>query len=254
MMKAKRTQALGEAVVGYLRVSTAKQGEEGISLELQERAIYNFAEAAGLTIVAVYSDVASARGSRSINRRAGLGRALEACRHYDAHLVVWDWSRLSREVSTEKELLNLLPPPERVHSIGENESLDDARKHARFAHAQEQRDEISKRTKVAMDERKRAGKLFGNPNIKSVQVSGRDAWSEKSEQIARNIAAVLRSLPDWRSLTQREIADELNRRGLLTGHDLPWTASRLRGPLRRAEEMLTADDAVMLKHPTYALF
>ena len=206
------------------------------------------------TVVAIYNDVASGRGRRSIHNRSGLRKALEACRHYDAHLVVWDWSRLSREVSTEEELLSLLPPPGRVHSITEGESFESAQKHARLAHAQEERDEISKRTKVAMDERKRAGKLFGNPNIKNVQVSGRDAWSEKSEQIARSIAAILRSLPDWRTLTQREIADELNRRGLLTGHELPWTASRLRGPLRRAEELLIEDDASMLKHPTYALF
>jgi DNA invertase Pin-like site-specific DNA recombinase len=253
-MTAKRAQAIGEAVVGYLRVSTAKQGEEGISLDLQQNAIYHFAESAGLTVVAIYIDVASGRGRRSIHRRVGLRKALEACRAQDALLVVWDWSRLSREASTEEELLNLLPPPARVHSIGNDETFDSARKHARVAHAQEQRDAISKRTKVAMDQRKRSGKRFGNPDIKTVQESGRDAWSEKSEQIARDISSVLRSLPDWRSRTQREIADELNRRGLLTGHDLPWTASRLRGPLRRAEEMLTEDDEVMLRHPNYALF
>lgn len=253
-MKAKHAQAIGEAVVGYMRVSTAKQGEEGISLELQEDAIYRFAQNAGMTVIAVYSDVASGRGRRSIHRREGLRKALEACRTFDAMLVVWDWSRLSREESTEEELLKLLPSPGRVHSISDEVDLETARKHARFARAQQERDLISKRTKVAMGELKRSGKTFGNPMIRNVQVTGRDAWSEKSEDIARSIADVLRSLPDWRSRTQRELADELNRRGLLTGHDLPWTASRLRGPLRRAEEMLTEDDAAMLNHPTYALF
>lgn len=254
-MKVKRAQAIGEAVVGYLRVSTAKQGEEGISLDLQQSAIYRFAESAGLTVVAVYSDVASGRGRRSLHRRAGLRKAFEACRDYHAHLVVWDWSRLSREASTEEELLNLLPPPDRVHSIADNESLESARKHARFVRAQEERDAISKRTIIAMDERKRAGKTFGNPDIRTVQVSGRDAWSQKSEDIARSIAAVLRTLPDWKALKRREIADELNRRGLLTGQGLPWDASRIREPLKRAEEMLrNEDDEAMRKHPTYGLF
>jgi DNA invertase Pin-like site-specific DNA recombinase len=254
-MKAKRAQAIGDAVVGYMRVSTAKQGENGISLELQQSAIYNFAEAAGLTVIAVYSDVASGRGRRSIHRRSGLRKAFEACRDYDAHLVVWDWSRLSREASTEEELLNLLPSPERVHSIGNEESFESARRHARVAHAQEQRDEISKRTKVAMDERKRSGKQFGNPDIKTVQESGRDAWSRISEDIARNIADVLLALPDRKVLSRRELAEELNQRGLLTGHGLLWNASRLRGPLQRAEELLPgADDEAMRKHPTYGLF
>jgi DNA invertase Pin-like site-specific DNA recombinase len=254
-MKAKRAQAIGEAAVGYMRVSTAKQGEKGISLELQQSAIYRFAESAGLTVVAVYSDVASGRGRRSIHRRAGLRKAFEACRDYDAHLVVWDWSRLSREASTEEELLNLLPPPERVHSIGDDESFESAQKHARISHAQEQRDAISKRTKVAMDERKRSGKQFGNLDIKTVQESGRDAWSRISEDIARSIADVLRSLPERKALRRCDIADELNRRGLLTGHGLLWNASRLREPLQRAEELLTGeDDKAMRKHPTYGLF
>lgn len=254
-MKAKRAQAMGEAVVGYMRVSTARQGEEGISLELQERAIREFADTCGLTAIGIFSDVASGRGRSSIHLRDGLRNALEACRTYDAILVVWDWSRLSREVSTAEELLRLLPPPERVHSIRDNESFEDARKHARFTHAQEERDAISKLTKVAMDERKRAGKTFGNPDIRTVQVKGRDAWSEKSEEIARRIAAVLRSRPDWKALKRREIADELNKRGLLTGHDLPWNTSRIRGPLKRAEELLQdEDDEAMRKHPTYGLF
>jgi DNA invertase Pin-like site-specific DNA recombinase len=170
-------------------------------------------------------------------------------------LVVWDWSRLSREASTEEELLNLLPPPERVHSIGDDESLGSARKHARIVRAQQERDVISERTKTALAERKRAGKAVGNPNIRNVQVSGRDAWNRISEDIARDIADVLQSLPDWRALKRHEIADMLNQRGLLTGHGLPWTASRIRNPLARAEALLALDDeGVMRKHPSYGLF
>lgn len=119
---------------------------------------------------------------------------------------------------------------------------------------QEERDAISKLTKVAMNESQRAGEKFGSPNIDHVQRNGRDAWSEKSEDIARCIAAVLRSLPDWKAMKRREIADELNRRGLLTGHDLPWETSRIRVPLKRAEEMLAKEEeSTMSKLPTFGL-
>jgi DNA invertase Pin-like site-specific DNA recombinase len=250
-MKAKRVQA----VVGYMRVSTARQGEEGISLDLQERAIRQFAQTRGLPVIGNFSDVGSGRGRSSIHRRRGLRNALEACRTYDAILVVWDWSHLSREVSTAEELVRLLPLPEKVHSIRDEESFEDARKHARFVHAQDERDAIAKRTKVAMDERKRAGKTFGNPDIRTVQVSGRDAWSQMSEDIARSIAVVLLTLPDWKTLKRRELAGELNKRGLLTGQGLPWNASRIREPLKRAKEMLAEDDdEAMRKHPAYGLF
>lgn len=190
----------------------------------------------------------------SISGRA-CAKHSKACRTFGAILVVWDWSRLSREASTVEELLKLLPPPEKVHSIREGESLEAARENARFARAQDERDLISERTKVAMDELKRSGMVFGNKNIRKVQVGGRDAWSEKSEEIVRSIATALRSLPDWKALKRREIADERNKRGLRTGHDLPWNATRLRGPLERAETMLRdEDDEAIRKHPTNGLF
>jgi len=88
-----------------------------------------------------------------------------------------------------------------------------------------------------------------------VLIVDRDAWSRIPEAIARSIADVLRSLPDWTVLKRRDIADGLNKRGLLTGQGLPWDASRLRGPLKRVEELLAEeDDAAMRKHPSFGLF
>jgi DNA invertase Pin-like site-specific DNA recombinase len=255
-MRTKSKQAQGGGVIGYVRVSTARQGDRGISLEVQETAIYRFAQSCGLPVLAIHRDIASGRGRRSLHLREGLRKALEACRTQDAILVVWDWSRLSREASTEDDLAKLFPLRERVHSISDDESLEAARRNARIAHAQEMRDAISDRTKSAMAAQKRDGKTFGNPDIKKVQLVGRDAWTEKSEEIVRSIAAVLRSLPDWKALKRSEIAEELNRRGLRTGHHLPWNKSRVRGPLERAEAMLgeEEDDEAMRRHPTYGLF
>lgn len=254
-MKAKRAQAQVEAVVGYVRVSTARQGDDGISLDLQEIAIRRFVEARRLVLLDIHRDVASGRGRSSIHRRRGLRQALEACRKHNAILVVWDWSRLSRDVSTEQDLFDLLPPPDRVVALKQEETFADAIKLARIAHSEEEAKQISTRTKAALAERKRAGKAVGNPNIRNVQVSGRDAWNRISEDIARDIADVLRSLPDWKVLTKHELADVLNQRGLLTGHGLPWTASRIRNPLTSAEAMLAVDeDDAMRKHPSYGLF
>jgi DNA invertase Pin-like site-specific DNA recombinase len=254
-MKTKRAQAQVEAIGGYARVSKQRQGEDVISLDLQENAIRRFAEARRLELLQIYRDVASGRGRRSIHRREGLRQAREDCRKHNAILVVWDWSRLSREVSTEQELLDLLPPPDRVVALRQEETLNDAKELARIAHAEEEAKQISTRTKTALAERKRAGKAVGNPNIRNVQVSGRDAWNRISEDIAREIADVLRTLPDWRSLKRREVADVLNQRGLLTGHGLPWTASRIRNPLTKAAELLAEDeDDTMRKHPSYGLF
>ena len=53
-------------------------------------------------------------------------------------------------------------------------------------------------------------------------------------------------------MKRRELADVLNKRGLHTGHDLPWNTSRLRGPLERAEEMLAEEDEdIMSKLPVF---
>jgi len=92
----RRSQGGTKIAVGYCRVSTSTQAEEGVSLDAQRERIEAWCQAHGYELVAVHTD-AGLSGKRADNR-PGLQAALaDACRH-KAALVVYSLSRLARSV------------------------------------------------------------------------------------------------------------------------------------------------------------
>ena len=84
------------AVVGYVRVSTEEQGDQGAGLEAQRQAIQEACTVRGWRLVAIHQDVAS---GRSLEGRQGLATALQAvCAGEAAGLIVAKLDRLSRSV------------------------------------------------------------------------------------------------------------------------------------------------------------
>ena len=80
--------------VGYIRVSTIGQAQEGVSLEAQRGKIQAWATANGYALGEIHVD-AGISGSKA-NNRPGLQSALnDACRQ-KAALVVYSLSRLAR--------------------------------------------------------------------------------------------------------------------------------------------------------------
>lgn len=233
-----------KVIVGYARVSTEDQGEHGVSLDTQEIAIRKFAADFQLPVAYVYREVATGAGASSVHDREGLQMALRKCREQDGLLVVWDWSRLSRNADAVDLIRDLLPNSDRIFSIEEGEDFERAAEHARFAKAQHERDLISQRTKEGMAQKKRDGAVFGNPNIKELQASGAQGMSREADARVKKIANILRDVPDHSKLTHQEVADLLNARGLRTGHGEPWTRSRVRTPLRKARAVLLAEEDV----------
>ncbi len=94
-------------LVGYCRVSTTEQQTCGYGLQLQERAIRNWAAAHGHRIVEVYSDLAS--GTVSSAERPGLGAALDALRPTPGAtgLVVLNLDRVARELLQQEAVLQV---------------------------------------------------------------------------------------------------------------------------------------------------
>lgn len=89
-------------VIGYVRVSTAKQGDEGLSLIAQEGTIKKWAAERGNEVVAIFSDVMS--GTK--DSRPGLAQALAELKSGDT-LVFYSLSRLSRSTKHLTELSDL---------------------------------------------------------------------------------------------------------------------------------------------------
>lgn len=87
---------------GYARVSTGRQGSEGLSLDDQRERITAWAKAHGYELRAFERDMVSGCQTRN---RDGLERALEAVCREKGTLVVYDLSRLARSLPDAVNIL-----------------------------------------------------------------------------------------------------------------------------------------------------
>ena len=79
--------AVNKTAVGYLRVSTSRQGQRGNGLEAQRSSIESFARSEGFMIDQWVTEVETGKGADALNRRPKLAEALKAS---DASVVTDD--------------------------------------------------------------------------------------------------------------------------------------------------------------------
>ena len=92
-------------VVAYLRVSTDKQAEQGLGLDVQEHAIRTWAKAGGYRILGWTRDEGIS-GSNGIDSRIGLYDAMAMVRDRQvAGIVVYRLDRLARDLVLQESLL-----------------------------------------------------------------------------------------------------------------------------------------------------
>ncbi len=92
-------------VVGYIRVSTDRQADEGFGLAVQEQEIRRWCREHGHRLACLYRDE-GVSGSNGLDTRLGLADALDALRNGSARgLVVYRLDRLARDVVLQEQLL-----------------------------------------------------------------------------------------------------------------------------------------------------
>lgn len=104
-MTGNQTQADARPIVaGYVRVSTDRQAEHGLGLDVQRQAIDTWANEQGLT-VEWYADE-GVSGTRDAEDRDGLASALASIRAGDVcGLVVYSVDRIARVLTTQEAVL-----------------------------------------------------------------------------------------------------------------------------------------------------
>lgn len=92
-------------LIGYVRVSTAKQAEEGLGAEVQERAIRTWSRTHGHRVARIEADLGLS-GSLPVAHRPGLRAALGALEAREAHgLVLYRLDRLARSLTIQEAAL-----------------------------------------------------------------------------------------------------------------------------------------------------
>jgi DNA invertase Pin-like site-specific DNA recombinase len=233
-------------IVGYLRVSTGKQGESGLGLEGQLAAIKQYAAATDGVVIHHYTEVESG----TISNRSELSRALAHARRAKATLVVAKLDRLARNVAFTSQLMD-----SGVDFICcDNPHANRLTMHILAAVAEDESRRISERTKSALKAAKARGvklgssrpghwdgreekRLEGLVKAREVSVSARRAQAIDAYRDIRELLQELRKAGQ----SFRSIAAHLNAEGYTTRRDKSWTAAQVSRALKLLKLESTAD-------------
>ena len=219
-------------LVAYHRVSTVRQGRSGLGLEVQQTAIKNLAKERGGTVVTSLTEVESGK----VDSRPELQKALQVARLTGATLAIAKLDRLSRNAAF---LLTLRDSGVRFIAADMPEA-NDLTVGIMALVAQQEREAIAKRTREALRAAKARGTRLGNPNgaaaLKRAERGNSailTAIARNADVFAKELVPVLHEVEAAGHMTLRAIADELNRRQIVTRRGGRWHASNVRNLRQR---------------------
>jgi DNA invertase Pin-like site-specific DNA recombinase len=227
--------SMGESKwVAYFRVSTAKQGRDGLGIDAQRDAVMALVRNQGGRLLTEYVEVES--GKR--NDRPELQRAITRAKVSGARLVIAKLDRLSRSAAF---LLRLRDSGVRFVAA-DLPNADETVVGIMAVIAQREREMIGQRTKDALAVARRRlakdGRRLGNPNgaealrraakgNRAAIATVRAAATRRAEELRDTLADVLAAGP----LSHAAVAAELNARDIEAprgGEWHPMSVARLR--------------------------
>jgi DNA invertase Pin-like site-specific DNA recombinase len=220
-------------LIAYLRVSTTGQGRSGLGLDGQRAAIERFGAENGFTIVAEHVEVQSGKGADALDHRPQLAAALQAARKLGkgTPVIVAKLDRLSRDVAFISGLM-AQKVPFIVAELGAD--TDPFMLHLYAALAEKERALIATRTKAALRAAKARGVTLGNPKLAQAREAANSRKQAEADQTASRVMPVIESIRRTGVKSLREIAAELEARGIRTPRGgTAWTAMAVKRILDR---------------------
>jgi site-specific DNA recombinase len=208
--------------VGYVRVSTERQAERGISLEAQAEKIRAMALVQGTELSEII--IESGESAKSLNR-PGMAKLLTMVDAGKVKAVIV--AKLDRLTRSVKDLCELLERFERhgVALVSVAESLDTGSAAGRLvlnimaAVSQWEREAIGERTRDALHHKRSQGERVGNIAF-GFRLAGDGQHLEPDPAEQGVLAEIQRLRNDGATL--RGIAATLNHRALRTRRGTPW--------------------------------
>jgi len=218
MARTSKSTVESTKAVGYIRVSTDKQADHGVSLEAQHAKLTAYAQLYDLELVEVIVD---AGVSAKTLERPGLQRALGMLRKGQANaLLVAKLDRLTRSVKDLGTLVEEYFSSDRITLLSVADNIDTRTAAGRLvlnvlgSVAQWERETIGERTAEALAHKREQGQRTSlhAPYGFRIAADGKTLVEAESEQ------ALLSAIRDARSrgLSQRAIVAELERQGFST--------------------------------------
>ena len=218
MVRTARTATDTTKAVGYIRVSTDKQADHGVSLEAQRAKLDAYAALYDVALVEVIVD---AGVSAKTLDRPGLQRALGMLRKGQAHaLLVAKLDRLTRSVKDLGTLVEGYFSSDKMTLLSVADNIDTRTAAGRLvlnvlgSVAQWERETIGERTAEALAHKKAQGQKTGGdlPYGYRLAADGKTLLPDEGEQA---LLAAIREARQ-RGLSQRALVAELTRKGFTT--------------------------------------
>lgn len=212
---------MSKLFVGYLRVSTSKQGRSGLGLEAQQEAVTAHIRREGGELLTQYVEVES--GKKGTDSRPQLAKALEHCRLTGATLIIAKLDRLSRDA----HFLLGLQRSSVFFVCADMPQANELTVGIMALVAEEERKAISRRTKEALAAAKARGIKLGCPNgaahlRKYGNEAGIAAVKAKANEHAQALRETLAEIRAAGITSTNGIADELNQRRIATPRGGKW--------------------------------
>ncbi len=231
-----------QKVVGYIRVSTHRQAEEGISLEEQAHMLRGYCHDRKLELLTIEEDDCSAAGARGHLHRPGLRQSIRMAKEQDAAILLPSVDRLARHPGVLSDIFESNIP---VISVAERRRVGRKTLERLIDRARHERDEIARRAREGMARAKKRGVKLGNTtNLDVAQRRGAISNLVRAERKVHELADFLERTPGSETMTLRELVETVNRSG---PHNLisetrderrPWTVGSIRKPMKKARAEL----------------
>jgi len=208
--------------IGYVRVSTQGQVEDGVSLDAQEAKVRAWADLNGADEVVIFRDEGIS-GKRSDNR-PGLQSALDMVGKGDA-LVVYSLSRLSRSTKDTLSLSEILQKKD-ADLVSLSEKIDTTSASGKMVFRllavlnEFERDQISDRTRFALAHKKANGEKTGGTVPFGYKVrSGKLSRNAEEQKAVRLILDLSKKGETLRGICRKlEAAGVARKQGSRTWH------------------------------------
>ena len=190
--------------VAYFRVSTQKQGNSGLGLEAQEHAVSTYIKEGNSELVARFTEIETGKGANALEKRPQLRSALNLCRKNGATLIIAKLDRLAHNVHFVSGLLETGCDFIAADMPHANKVM--IQMHAVMS--EWERDQISVRTKVALEAAKARGVQLGKSGMDNLRSNIAKRQIE-SRIFAKSLKGQIEGFK-LRGLSHRSMVVELN--------------------------------------------
>jgi site-specific DNA recombinase len=232
-----------KVAVGYVRVSTKKQEDDGLSIQTQEDRIRAWATLQGYELLGIYGDGKSGKNTD----RPGFQRAIALACERKAAFVCCKFDRFARSTTDAIATCDQLRDGG-ADFVSLAESIDTTSAMGRFffrmvaSLAELERERIVERTLEVLDGKRERGEALGNTPF-GWKSTGRRGMLVVDEGEQRTLRSMLEHYKASNSLAYT--VRKLNAAGLLTRSGTPWTKTSVRRIVRKPRLAQESADLVL---------